>query len=238
MFGTVFHKIRRVTALMLGKKNPENRNNKYQRQTGELYEGLGRFVEGFELLVDAMRTELLFTWNREGLIQTQGLYRTALAELTAYPIKGVFVATMAELAELTITDSAEHQHVDKVLKYINLHYGEMVEVRNEIVHGTWRIGWASEKDLDFSVADGVKPTNTKSGVAHRDISRSKEDFYQLVDECNMLKCVVQRLGGTLRHNRSITANFPMSKNEVQLEQFMWNFKPLISNYDGAISKKK
>ena len=95
----------------------ETRDERYLRQTSELYEGLGRFVAAFELIVDAMRTQLLFVWSA-GPAQNQVLYQPALAELAAHSVKNAFIATMAENLRMRFQDETVKAEAEKVLAHI------------------------------------------------------------------------------------------------------------------------
>jgi hypothetical protein len=205
----------------------------YDQQTTALYAGLGRFVATFELLVDTMRTRLLLLWNGDSIYQ-QRLIRPVLSELTAYPIVGVFSATMAEAIKLYVKDEADKKLASNILGNISTRLQKMVEIRNEMVHGTWLIGFASEQQTDFSEAKGFKPKNTKNGVEHRDITKTKADFDLLVDDCRMLTALVNRIVGVVQMERPVASNFVWDEKSkrVGLERSMWTFSPLTTDYAG------
>lgn len=160
---------------------PEERTNRYELQTNELYAGLGEFVATFELIVQSMRTGLIFLYNK-GDGHHQMIIQTALADKTAESMRSTFVSAFATFINQNEHDQEEKERSLRILNNLSDQIQNLSKTRNEIVHGTWFIGWASQEDTDFSVAPGYKPINKKSGIEHRSISRTKEDFDDLIDE--------------------------------------------------------
>lgn len=192
----------------------EERTRLYETQTTALYAGLGEFVARFEMLVHNMRTQLLFLMTSTGLAQT--LVTPAYAELTAAPLQSVFLATFSTaIRQSTAHDDAEKKVGQAILEAVCKRVKSMIELRNEIVHGTWFIGWASVDQTDFNEAYGFKPKNTKVGVKHNEISRSREDFDQLIDQCNELYELINRFA-VVRMGRRFTTNFVWQDGQASL----------------------
>lgn len=199
--------------------SPEQRARLHRSQTEALYAGLGKFVAAFEMIVFNMRQRLMFMLTKTGL--DQQLVSPAFAELTAGPLLSVFRATVST----AISKSAVYADDEKVagqaiLDNIYNRILTMTQRRNEIVHGTWFIGWASADQNDFGEADGFKPKNTKSGVKITNISRTRADFDLLVDQCNQLSDLVGRLG-LIDMGLSFTENFTWIEGKVTLEEDQW-----------------
>lgn len=203
--------------------NPVDRQKTYEQQTTSLYAGLGEFVARFELVVFAMRQNLIQLWSG-GSVPAQALVQSAVAELTADPIAKIFLASHATAIRQSALEESEKAAGEKILADICKQVRAMITTRNEVVHGTWFIGWAAETDTDFSVADGHKPVNTKAGVEHRDISRNREQFDELIDECRRLVDLVNRVGHVVLSGRSFSKNFITVDKKVTLEPQFWTFK--------------
>jgi hypothetical protein len=200
----------------------KTRQEKYEVQTEELYAGLGAFVAGFEQVIHTMRTSLVLALSHN--FQSQQLIRPAYAELTAAPLTSTFQATMARLIEYSEFEDQEKEMGKKVLASVCNQIRTMTETRNEIVHGTWFIGWASETQEDFSVADGFKAKNTKDGATQTNITRTRAEFDSLVDRCHELVDLVNRISGVMLIKRPFTTNFIWNGKTATLDASLWTFK--------------
>lgn len=197
-----------------------------------MYEGLGEFVVQFELIVFSMREALTLLWSRGGPPKFQQLVRPGLAELTADPMVRIFQASFAEAVKTSGASEAEKSMGNKILAAICNRMRKLIKARNEIVHGTWFIGYAAPEDIDFSVADGHKAINNKYGVEHRDISRTRQDFDALSDECNEVNDLINRFFSTVLFGRSVCANFVCDgKDGITLESHLWTFRRRSANAD-------
>lgn len=198
----------------------DSRQETYEKQTAQLYAGLGEFVAQFEQMIFAMRYVLPMAFG--GGRDLTALIAPAYAELTADPLRRVFGATMAIAIDQSQLPPEEKAVGYKVLKGIVKRVQTLTEKRNEIVHGTWFIGWASSDQTDFSKASGFKPKNTKDGVSHKNISRTRADFDDLIIDCLEASCLVKRMM-VLFHGSTFSHNFIWVDNEVSLEESCWTF---------------
>ena len=207
--------------------SPEERQKRYDEQTKDLYAGLGEFVASFELLIFwGLRRELISLWSGNSR-ELQQLVQPAVADLTADPILKIYQATYSTAIQQSGLSSEEKSEGEKILAAVCKDVREIIKTRNEIVHGTWFIGWASSEDTDFSIADGIKPTNTKGGVEHRSISRTRADFDKHIDECRRLKDLLMRIGGVVQMQRPFSTNFCWLNNKASLHPDHWTFKHLV-----------
>lgn len=204
--------------------DPEQRKL-YISQTNELYQALGGFVSNFELLVQNLRTALVFLMS--GNNGRQDFIQSALAELSADPMLRVFKATFAIAINECGGDEKQLARGRDVLKDVCRRTQDMIAIRNEIVHGTWFIGWAGVGDEDFSVASGGKTKNTRDGVEHRQIDRTKVEFDLHSESCLQLADLINRLQVVILHSetRNFIDNFEwteVQKDKVSLKN--WSFK--------------
>lgn len=207
--------------------SPEERQQRHDEQTKELYAGLGEFVACFELLVFwGLRLQLINLWSGNSR-DLQKLVQPAVADLTADPILKIYQATYSTAIQQSGLSQEEKVEGEKILADVCKDVRDLIKTRNEIVHGTWHIGWASSEDTDFSVAGGVKPTNTKSGVEHRNISRTRAGFDKHIDECRRLRDLLMRVGVVVQMERPFSTNFCWLNKKASLDPAHWTFKPLV-----------
>ena len=111
---------------------------------------------------------------------------------------------MAVLAETTANiDAHERKIIDNLLKRID----KLAEQRNDVIHRTWYIGWASEDQEDFSTASGVKSHNLKIGNRSSSVEFSRSEFDKLSLEADALTALLSRLSACLTFGDSIDNNF-------------------------------
>jgi hypothetical protein len=168
----------------------EERRKKYEEQTDELYAAIGRFTVKFEHVCHAMSSGILTMLELAGL-RNQRIGQAVLAGLTAEPLKTMFRAVLTEYCKDQL-DDAEQKIIADVMKRV----GGLIESRNNIIHRTWFVGWASESQEDFSTVAGIKTINTARGIEFRSLNWNEAEFDQLSEEADELTKLVNRLWGT------------------------------------------
>lgn len=182
--------------------NEEERQQKFKVQTGELYRAYGEFAVKFEHVCHAVHTAMVFMLHMEGL-KNQQVAHVLLAGLTADPLRSMFAALVAETQQL---DNQEKKIIDSVLK----RFQSLTEKRNDVIHGTWFIGWANPSDIDFSVASGLKHHRSNKGASARSFNFGAEEFQVLTQEAEALAAIFQRLHGCFVGGRSVSKNFKVA----------------------------
>lgn len=201
--------------------NETERQTKFKVQTTALYAALGEYVVAFEMAVFSAR-QLLLTITSSDMLSQQ-LIMPAYAGLTADPIRAVLLSTCATAIKLSPHyDESERVKAQAILEQICSRFALLTQTRNEIVHGTWFIGWASPFDVDFSTADGFKPKNTKTGVTQTNLSRKVEDFNLLIDDCREMTDLINRMMA-LNAGHKFSKNFKWAGKKVTLEESQWTF---------------
>jgi hypothetical protein len=131
-----------------------NEPTKYDKNTKEQYESLGRFIEAFESMVQTVRVSCIGLMSLDGPKRTHRLAEIAFhhQSLTAKPLFEMFRAMTME----TVTDAAfrkfhEISDVDcdyfsNVFSAASLEYMDLVNKRNNLLHETWFIGYPSDED--------------------------------------------------------------------------------------------
>ena len=180
----------------MGKMSDPSRQEKYEAQTREQFEALGRFVQAFELMVFAIRSGI------EGRLQQESqnmVYFTRMIfhhrALTAGPLwelfRGIVFTDVSELRPVSPSDSgAFHDALSKIGKQIEA----LIKSRNSILHGTPFIGWASAEQEDFSELTIVKWGVSSKGWKETVTPKSVNDLGILVDRCKRVEEAVRLIG--------------------------------------------
>src|SRR5713226_4932168 len=126
----------------------QDRKIKYEQQTTALYGAIGRFVVEFEQMCFAMSHAILFALHHGGL-RDQQLGHAVLAGLTAGPLREMALSVFAYFYR-------DDESSVAIVRQLAARTQDVITTRNDIVHRTWFVGWASETDTDFSRADSMK----------------------------------------------------------------------------------
>lgn len=172
---------------------------KHNRQTNEIYQEIGRFAVNFEHVSFAMQSGIRTLLQQFGL-QNQQLANIMLADQTAYPLKTMLQAMVAEACNL---DEPDRLIANKIFKRV----GELIETRNNVIHSTWFVGWAGAADTDFSEVDGHKLSKNKDGASVKGFDYKASDFRDLSDECELVTKMVNRLWATVAFGGKLSKNF-------------------------------
>ncbi|MGB7246638.1 MAG: hypothetical protein WBC64_08210, partial [Methylovirgula sp.] len=191
----------------------------YKKNTREQYEALGRFVEAFELMVEAVRricVDLLpIDGERDHLIAVVFHHQA----LTAKPLFEIMRATIAQL--LTY---ASHPHkparafYKALLSYVQNEYNDLVNIRNNLLHGTWFIGLRSWQDPDAERFFLHKYTTNKEGLELLKLPKTAGELMGLVKRCDDLRAWIENIGLCMERQRTIkiTDLFAQNGNEWKL----------------------
>lgn len=193
---------------------PTNEEN-YQKNTKEQYEMLGRFIESFELMVNEVREICLTLAARDGrnaaLIETILHYHT----FTAKPLFDVLRCLVAEVikdsfqehedrakgitnAERPLLADANGNPFDitikdrdtifGVLTFIFRHYDDLSNQRNDLLHGTWYIGYVSRDDPNSDQFFIRRFKATKQGLSPvARLPKTAAELKSLRDQCERVR---------------------------------------------------
>lgn len=177
---------------------------KHTRQTNEIYQEIGRFAVNFEHVSLAMQFGMRALLQQSGL-QNQQLANIMLADQTAYPLKTMLQAMVAEACNL---DQSDRLIANKIFKRVV----DLIETRNNVIHSTWFVGWAGAEDTDFSEVDGHKLSKGKDGASVKGFDYKASDFRRLSDECELVTKMINRLWATVAFGRKLSNNFVVGKD--------------------------
>ncbi|MCG6154026.1 hypothetical protein [Leptospira bandrabouensis] len=134
-----------------------NKEEKLEQQTKDLYRAIGRFSVEFEHLCWNIKNSIVFLMQDNKNPQSQKYLRVLLADQTAYPL----ITKLKSISSIRLKDYQEELLLlDPLFKFCI----KINETRNDIIHGTWFIGWVSEEQTEFDIAIGIKEKNIKSGI--------------------------------------------------------------------------
>lgn len=154
----------------------ELKDERRQRQTREQFEALGRFVQSFEQMVDAVRRGIILVSGISGfqcdLLQIVLHHQV----MTAKPLFDVFRA----ITSVVMNDpkrripEVEFNVMQDLLKQVANRYQDACSRRNDLLHGTWYIGWHCADQEDFSELIIDKRKVSAKGLSQAELPASTE----------------------------------------------------------------
>ncbi len=185
--------------------------------TREQFEYLGRFVQHFELMIEAIRSSCLLICSANPNQQRIMHIVFGYQNMTARPLFDIFRAIVAETMQNPDTESkaadkalfAKDRTVARsVFKQMSEDMRRVTDARNDIVHGTWRIGWGNTGDEDFSNISMHKAKATASGLAFVQPIRSVNELKVQIAECDRLSAIIHTIAACLMFPKlSVSRNF-------------------------------
>jgi hypothetical protein len=189
----------------------EKRSAIFKAETTEQFASIGRFVQEFELLVDALRSFPVL-YLSDGIPRRQRLISIILHHqvMTAGPLMAIYRNMIFEM--LTQEGAAQSQQekdaTRSVLRHICTRVQKLTETRNELLHGTWFIGWARAEETDSSTMSGRRLEGTKQGLEERPLPETVAAMDALTEEARSVKDLVLRLQTCFYpKRRSVRGNF-------------------------------
>lgn len=149
---------------------------------------LGQFVEAFEQMVHEVRSACEFLLDPE--LKRQSAVSAAFhhSVMTAKPLFDIMRAVVAETLKNTKMrakheiDEAAENIFHGVLQTIGNEYNNLTNTRNNLLHGTWFMGFGSviEPGSDFLV---YKMSVSKTGIAPMELPKNTEELLALAARC-------------------------------------------------------
>jgi hypothetical protein len=202
----------------------------YQKNTKEQYEMLGRFVEAFEMMVNEVRESSIELAARDG--RNRALLEIIFHQqvFSAKPLFDIFRAIVAAILQDSLDEQKDKEsgisNVEPplmmdgkgnvipftikdretllgVLKHLQINYDELSEKRNDMLHGTWFVGYPSTDD-PFSEKFHVRRlTTTKRGLAVvSGLPKNAAELKKLAERCedvrNWIGWLITCLEGTVK----------------------------------------
>jgi hypothetical protein len=212
------------------------RGEAYDKNTKEQYEMLGRFVEAFEAMVNVVRDLCLQLAARDGrnaiLVQTI-LYHESLS---AKPLFDILRAIIIE----TLKDSLRAQHESPcqpddperpllgddgkslpltteeyetftgVLGFIHGKYQDLANMRNDLLHGTWFVGYTSQDDPNSSEFYINRLKISGQGLSRPEgLPKTADELKYLAKRCDDVRDWIGHIEHCLQGWQKITQTFEL-----------------------------
>jgi hypothetical protein len=177
----------------------------YEKNTKKQYEALGRFVEAFEMMVHVARVSCIdmlaigLTRRRKDLIAVP-LYHQA------FSAKPLFETFRSVFMEIISDDKFQKRHnltegdVKKfsgVLAAISGDYMDLANHRNNLLHGTWFVGYKSVHDPHSETFHVSKFTTSGSGLKRLPLPSTAPELDALRNRCEETRTWIEVVHGCL-----------------------------------------
>jgi len=180
-------------------ENKETRDNRLETQSAEQFEALGRFVQAFEHMVNAARTGII--WMNGSGPKQQHLVRiiASHAAMTAKPLFDVFRATTNSIASAPDYNIPIEEKilVENLLRDVAGRYEKLLKMRNNLLHGTWYIGWASAAQTSFDEFRVIKHDVSAKGISIANNPSTIQEIHLQIDKCKSLTHIISLIPTTL-----------------------------------------
>lgn len=176
----------------------------YDKNTKEQYECLGRFVEAFEAMVHEVRSnaiEMLAADTEFARLVEIPFYH---AVMTAKPIFEIFRAIIAtqinngKFCAQHGIDGADQSAFHGVLAEIAKEYGDLSEIRNHMLHGTWFVGFLGGQDEEANEFEIHRLTVGKAGLkSAAEIPKNALELRHLIKRCEVTRHWISVIHGCM-----------------------------------------
>lgn len=180
----------------------QKREAKYKLQTTEQYASLGRYIQHFELVCLTLRHIIIWILSSNGLKNQQlSIIMTGHKSMTAQVLLDTACALFCEVY-------GNQKDVIDLLNHFRGRFSKEIETRNDYLHGTWLIGWASELQDDFSRIEAFKLNpSPKKGSGTKQLARSVDELNKRIDELEEIQDALNRLWACCSLHTDVNANF-------------------------------
>jgi hypothetical protein len=167
---------------------PPTSDEELNRNTTEQYAALGRFVEAFEMMVNEVR-EICIERICEGVgtNERQQLIEIAFHNqaMSAKPLFDIMRTIIAEIVSKPSSPHyADHPAFKKILGCVETEYSHLYSKRNELLHGTWLIGYVSWDDPHAKEFVVRRYKTSADGLARAQLPKNATQLLDLVTRCD------------------------------------------------------
>ena len=171
---------------------PDGEETAYEKNTRDQYAALGRFVEEFEMMVGETRAICIERLSQGG--QSPGQKRLLdipfhHSVMTAQAIFEIMRAIVAEIVNLpTSSHYKERDTFNTVLSMLAREYADLCKKRNQLLHGTWFIGYRSQDDPDAAEFVLQKYVTSADGLVRVDkLPKNAAELQHLAARCDAVR---------------------------------------------------
>ena len=168
-------------------------------QMKDLHRAIGEFAVAFESVTHQEWRCILWLLESAGLKDPK-IVQILVAEYTAEPMRAMLQSL---IGHIRLENAAEKAIVKNLLD----RHQKLISRRNDVLHGTWFIGYGNEETTDWSTAIGFKLGRDKKGAKHKTFEYKVKDFEEMIKEAEDLTVALDRLTGCFTMNRNVEKNF-------------------------------
>lgn len=224
---------------------PPTDEEAYQKNVKEQYEALGRFVESFELMVYEVRETIITISGQD--YNARVLFETMLhhSSLTAKPLFDILRAVVAEILENTLTGQeerkngihdrdgpmwkesggqpveitlAERDSLFGAMTTIASEYDTLINRRNDLLHGTWFIGFTHSDNPDSAEFLIRRYKTSSKGLKKVEgLPKNADELRTLAFRCQELRDWLGRVEQIFQRDLKVTDVFKFKDGEWHMD---------------------
>ncbi len=167
----------------------------YEANIQEQYERLGRFVESFEAMVHEVRSSCILLLGQDDPKEPLHHIIFHHQSMTAKPLFEIFRAmTVRTISDEKFKKDHGLQAIAEdtfrgILAEISKEYMALSNLRNNLLHGTWFVGYVGE-DANSPEFDVFKYVVNKEGIARVPLPRTATELADLSARCDETRDLV------------------------------------------------
>jgi hypothetical protein len=200
---------------MLSEPSRASKRSIREQNASEQYECLGRFVEAFESMVSTVRSACI------NLLSANTQYARWMQipfyhhSMTAQPLFDIMRGIIAEMLKdekfrkAQRVDESDYRAFLGVLAWIATEYGKLTSKRNDLLHGTWIVGFYGLPD---------EATSEFAIIRHKINSDGLAVPTDLPKDAEMLRHLARRCEGTHRWISALNDCLPRSLNKKKMKK--------------------
>jgi hypothetical protein len=167
---------------------PPTNEEAYAKNTKEQYEELGRFIEMYELMVNEARESavdlIIKNYGQRDLLKIAFHHQS----MTAKPLIEIFRATVTEVVkDKKHSRHSESASIADILSKIQRAFENLANMRNNLLHGTWFVGYVSEDDPNAETFHLRKYTTNAEGFVELPLPKKADELRRLRTDCDMVR---------------------------------------------------
>ena len=137
----------------------------YRQQVDHIHRSIGHFMVAFSGIVQAMEFSIVMAMGG----QVQRATRALLSEYTVGPLAKAWRSVLIEAYGSEVGTGSNYRKElapddEVMLSALSREVGTIDEIRNDLAHGTWLVGWGNDETVDWSEAGFSRVKNAGTGV--------------------------------------------------------------------------
>lgn len=189
-------------------------DSEYIERKEKFYTVLGAFVFEFEQLCLTIKNTIALLFIKNGL-QKDVLVDVLIHDSTADPLKRYLHALIFECyKDYFETNPNERKKLDLFFKKIQ----EAIQLRNDIVHSAWIIGFDTKKNNDNDIAIPIRYKASKNGLKDIYGEYFSKDLGDYWEQLKLLTISSRNINENIKNDRMPFNNIEIQKiSDLQFE---------------------